>query len=289
MKKTEKLIQRTKEWHEARENRLTASNFSAAMGISTFKSRIRLWEDYLNISEKFTGNDATEWGSNNEKNAIYEYEKISGNRATETGFHVHNNYDWLGCSPDGLISNNGGLEVKCPYYSNVPHDRIPDYYMPQIQGCMEITDRDWWDYVSWTTSGIRIFRVHRSKDYWRWAFPLLKEFWDYVITGKKPKRLHRRPSFTGKIRIEDITDTPLSQRTIPPTRRAEIKPAKKELIRASTWGSKNKKKRKNEKLPDTKNNKPIEEGKTTGFSWLFWVFAISSAFWILVILLYATQ
>ncbi len=198
---TEKFKQRGKEWHAARETRLTSSNFAAAIGINKYKSRPKLWREYKKLEPKFEGNEATQWGVENESTAIQSYEKETGNKVGETGFHLHKKYDWLGGSPDGLIDLDGGIEVKCPYYAKTPHESVPDLYMPQVQGCLEITDRAWWDYVSWTPSGTTYFRVYRSKEYWDWALPLLEEFWSFVERNERPNNLRRRPIFRGSLKI----------------------------------------------------------------------------------------
>ena len=207
---TENLKQRSSEWYAARKNRLTASNFAAAMGINQYKSRAQLWREHKNLVPKFEGNEATQWGVMNEATAVALYENATGYQVVETGFHIHRTVDWLGCSPDGLIGANGGLEVKCPFYKMQPHEAIPDYYMPQIQGCLEVTGRDWWDYVSWTPWEATYFRVYRSESYLEWAIPLLEEFWSYILSDKKPQRLSSRPRFSGSVKIVKFEKNRLS-------------------------------------------------------------------------------
>lgn len=77
---------------------------------------------------------------------------------------MHGGNTWLGASPDGLLESDGLLgegssgilEVKCPYGKNkgpegaVPYDSVPFYYMPQVQGLMEILEREWLDFYVWT-------------------------------------------------------------------------------------------------------------------------------------------
>lgn len=58
-----------------------------------------------------------------------------------------------GCSPDSLIGDNGGLEIK----SALPHiqierlerNELPSEHRLQVQGCLWITGRAWWDFVSY--------------------------------------------------------------------------------------------------------------------------------------------
>jgi hypothetical protein len=52
-----------------------------------------------------------------------------------------------------LIGDKGGLEIKSPKSPRVHLERlidkqIPQEYIPQVQGCMWVTGRDWWDFVS---------------------------------------------------------------------------------------------------------------------------------------------
>ncbi|MDA0664245.1 MAG: YqaJ viral recombinase family protein [Proteobacteria bacterium] len=203
MHKTTELRQGTAEWLDARRNLLTGSNFSAAMGVNRYKSRAALWREYKNLVPSFTGNAATRWGQENEPHVIAGYEKARGCSVVRTGLHIHSSLDWMGCSPDGLIDGDGGIEIKCPYNHPFPHQAIPEYYMPQVQGFLEITQREWCDYVCWTPNGTTCFRVFRSQEYWNWAFPLLREFWLHVIEDRIPTRLERRPVFDGRLPVEE--------------------------------------------------------------------------------------
>jgi hypothetical protein len=59
---------------------------------------------------------------------------------------------YFGCSPDSLVGDDGGLELKCP----MPHTHVgylragtlPDEYKAQVHGCLWITGRTWWDFMS---------------------------------------------------------------------------------------------------------------------------------------------
>jgi hypothetical protein len=57
-----------------------------------------------------------------------------------------------GCSPDSLVSINGGLEIKCPlgttHVQYLLDNRLAVEYIPQVQGSLFVTGRDWWDFMS---------------------------------------------------------------------------------------------------------------------------------------------
>ena len=57
-----------------------------------------------------------------------------------------------GCSPDGLIGDDGLVEVKCPlghtHAETVITGTIPSDYVLQMQWQMACTGRRWCDYVS---------------------------------------------------------------------------------------------------------------------------------------------
>lgn len=74
-----------------------------------------------------------------------------------------------GCSPDALINDDGGLELKCPEPTN--HVRyllegvLPDDYAPQVHMSMYVTGRPWWRFMSYGGSGFPKFvlTVHRDE------------------------------------------------------------------------------------------------------------------------------
>lgn len=75
-----------------------------------------------------------------------------------------------GCSPDSLIGEDGGLEIKVA----LPHiqikrlqaDELPDEHRAQVQGCMWVCERKWWDFVSYCPKlPLLVVRVERDDDY----------------------------------------------------------------------------------------------------------------------------
>jgi hypothetical protein len=75
-----------------------------------------------------------------------------------------------GASPDGLVGDEGGIEIKCPLpHTHVSYLRagdVPSKYIPQIQGCLWITGREWWDFMSYHPAmEDLIVRVYRDEAY----------------------------------------------------------------------------------------------------------------------------
>ena len=172
------LQQRTPAWHSARAGKLTASNLAGLLGLSKFCSRSETYSRLLGDS-KFEGNVATQWGCDNEQNGINTYQTRTGNLVDPTGLWTHPSYMWLAGSPDGLIGEDGMIEVKCPFYKKEPHTEIPVYYYIQILTCLVITNRQWCDYVCWPPcKGTTMFRVYRDDT----LFDFLVPWWGQVYS-----------------------------------------------------------------------------------------------------------
>ncbi|OIV89684.1 hypothetical protein TanjilG_07563 [Lupinus angustifolius] len=192
------------EWFALRKDKLTTSTFSIALGFWKGSRRFELWHEKVFSTEvqnkEASRKKAMEWGVIKEATAIDQYKKITGNEVSSMAFAVHSNelFDWLGASPDGLLGSfpgGGILEVKCPYNKGKPEtgspwSTMPFYYMPQVQGQMEIVDCEWVDLYCWTPSGSTIFRVLRDRDYWNLIHGILREFWwENVIPAREALRL----------------------------------------------------------------------------------------------------
>lgn len=196
-------FQRTPEWHREREGKLTASAFGEAVGF--VGSRQRLFRR-LKGFEVFEGNPATQYGTEHEPIALAAYTARTGVQARLTGFHTHPEIEWLGGSPDALgeaVDQPSWLvEIKCPF-SQKPYDTVPQYYMAQVQGLLEITDLPRCDLVVWTPTLLRIFGISRSREYWLWLYPKLAEFWSYYLAEVEPAR-QTKEQFSGDLVVNCI-------------------------------------------------------------------------------------
>lgn len=177
------LQQGTPAWFNARKGKLTASKFGAAAGICPYTSRAKCLRLTMG-TEKWKGNlDACTWGTVNEKNAITDYMVRTGNVVKNKGFYTHPAYTWLGGSPDGLVGDRGIIEVKCPFVKKIPHAQIPPVYYCQMNGLMEILDKDWCDYVSWTPTEMKIYRVYRDRELFDFLSDRYSAFYAFMKRG----------------------------------------------------------------------------------------------------------
>lgn len=159
-------LQGTDEWHADRSGKVTASRFKDVMawgkpdkqgkrepqGARTTYMRELCFERLAKRSKHHASSKSMAWGHEQEQPSHDAYEMLTGNVITKSGFVLHPKYDWLGCSPDGLIGIDGGIESKNPY-SEAIHvktwlDGMPEEHMAQVQGCMFVMGRKWWDFIS---------------------------------------------------------------------------------------------------------------------------------------------
>lgn len=59
----------------------------------------------------------------------------------------------VGCSPDGLIGEDGGIEIKSPmletHIKYLLYGDIPPEYIAQVQTQLYVTGRKWWKFISY--------------------------------------------------------------------------------------------------------------------------------------------
>jgi len=148
------------EWLASRLGRPSASMFGKLITGSGKPSSSA--ESYINelIAERLTGrskpfytNEHMERGNALEPEAREAYEFITDYEVQETGFILDDSEEF-GCSPDGLVVDHSlGLEIKCPsdsvHVSYLRAGKVPAKYYQQVQGCMWITGRECWDFMSY--------------------------------------------------------------------------------------------------------------------------------------------
>jgi len=155
----ETATQRTEDWYAARIGKATASRFRDATAYLRSGDPAQAQRDYATelVVERLTGQRvqkyvtaAMQWGDH-EPEARAAYERMTRMHVEETGFICHDTL-LAGCSPDGLVDWDGLIEIKCPWNTANHIETLlrgmPDEHIPQIQGQLWITGREWCDFVS---------------------------------------------------------------------------------------------------------------------------------------------
>ena len=176
---TVNLEQGSQEWLLARCGKVTASRVADIMA-KTKSGYSASRGNYMAelVCERLTGvptdtfkSAAMEWGTAQEPHARAAYEAVGGVLVEEVGFVPHPSIPDAGASPDGLVKDNGLIEIKCPYTAThidtLLSGKVPDRYNTQMQWQMACTGRVWCDYVSYDPrmpENMRLFLTRVFRD-----------------------------------------------------------------------------------------------------------------------------
>ena len=153
------MEQRSEEWFQARLGKVTASRVADVLAkIKSGESASRRNYKIQLVSERLTGerqetyiNQAMQDGIDREVFARDKYVQQFG-EVEEIGFVKHPTLE-AGASPDGMVGEDGILEIKCPMGSThtetLMTQDVPSRYIPQIQFQLLCTGRKWCDFVSY--------------------------------------------------------------------------------------------------------------------------------------------
>lgn len=185
--------QRSPEWFASRAGRVTAS------AVAKVLTKIKAGEaaDRKNykaqvVVERLTGqpapsgyvNAAMQRGIELEAEARMEVEVRTGLLVVESGFWIADDL-MIGASPDGLIDDDGILEIKVPslatHMDYVRNGGLPAEYKPQVQFQLEVTARKWCQFVSYAPEfpehlQLHSVRVERDEDYIKTMMDEVKQF-----------------------------------------------------------------------------------------------------------------
>lgn len=166
------------EWFAARRGIPTASEFATVMASGRGGGESITRRKYLHqlVGERLTPPDTDEerWSNRyTERGHLLEpvarnlYALLHDVEPVQVGFMRRDDVR-AGASPDSLIGTDGGLEIKTRtkalQVELLLADRVPPEHIPQVQGNLWISMRDWWDFVSYSP-GLPLFvkRVHRDE------------------------------------------------------------------------------------------------------------------------------
>lgn len=165
------------EWIKARSGIPTASQFHRLITPKTLKASAQA-EGYRNeiLAERLLGcsmdDISSEWmerGQAMEESARSWYEWTREVDVERAGFCLRDDRT-AGCSPDGLVGEEGGLEIKVPsaavHVGYLLDGTLPDKYRCQVQGSLWVTGRAWWDFLSYNPSLPSVLiRVERDEEF----------------------------------------------------------------------------------------------------------------------------
>lgn len=164
--------QLTDGWKESRRGMITASRFGDVLAKPGTKRREQyiqelVWElmgvPDFDDDDKPWFRHGKEWEP--EARSMYEWE--TGREVQLVGSIRHPSLPFVSCSPDGLIGDTGGLEIKCrtslDAHLKVAEKGPDSAYRPQVQGSLWITGREFWDFTSYykaPASGRRLITIY---------------------------------------------------------------------------------------------------------------------------------
>ena len=185
------MEQRSEEWFQARLGKVTASRVADVLAkIKSGESASRRNYKIQLVSERLTGekqetyiNQAMQDGIDREFYARERYVQQFG-EVEEVGFVRHPTLE-AGASPDGMVGDDGIIEIKCPMGSThtetLMTQEVPSKYVPQIQFQLLVTGRKWCDFVSYNPmfpENLQVFvrRVFANKEYQQELEDEVKQF-----------------------------------------------------------------------------------------------------------------
>lgn len=170
------------EWLYSRCAHVTASRFcdviaTTQKGTPTAAHTQYMWDI---VSERLTGiptehyvTAAMQQGTDREPLARMRYEATTGCMVSEVGFLHHPTIEMLGGSPDGLVDDDGLIEIKSPLAKTHLQTMLSGecQHIPQIQGLLWLTGRKWAAFISFNPElanvGLDFYvqRIERDDEY----------------------------------------------------------------------------------------------------------------------------
>lgn len=137
------------------------------------------------VGEKEEGytNGAMQRGIELEPEARALFQLVTGLEAKEAGICYKDEKKAFSCSPDGLVGDGAGLEIKCPslavHVEYLLGNKLPTAYFQQVQGSLYITGLERWHFFSYYP-GMPPFHIVVERDE-IWIGKLAKALDDFVV------------------------------------------------------------------------------------------------------------
>lgn len=196
--------QGTMEWALGRLGIPTASQFDRILTPKTRKASAGVHSYRAELLAEWLMGQPLDWGTSAwmergtelEDEARRWYEMDRGVDVAQVGVALRDD-GMVGGSPDGLVGEDGGLEIKCP--AAVQHvkyllgvDELA--HVGQVQGYLYLTGRQWWDVLSYNPELPAVVRrVERDEDYLEALVPLLDALVAQVLEDRAAWESYRVP------------------------------------------------------------------------------------------------
>ena len=166
--------QNSPEWFKAKAGIPSASNFDCIITTDGKPSKQRTKYLYRLAGEHITEKVEETYqnammirGQELEEEARKLYQILTDESVKKVGFCVTDKKPIYGASPDSLVGDKGGLEIKCPiistHVSYLLGGVLPNDYFQQIQGNLLVTGREWWIFESYYP-GMKPFIIKMERD-----------------------------------------------------------------------------------------------------------------------------
>lgn len=183
------VIQGSEKWFALRRKYITSTDAAVINGTSPWKTRLVLFQEKLELSEKTFENDAMREGRVLEGEARDWYNRMH-NTHFEPCCIMNKKYPWMFTSLDGYDKNTGEvLEIKCgkATYDKISKGSMSPDYIDQAQHHICVSDQSRCHYVAYRPDKTPIdFFVKRDQSHIDLLLPLEKEFYDDLIKRKAP-------------------------------------------------------------------------------------------------------
>lgn len=133
-----------------RTGRVTASRVASILGLSRYRSATdtmrEMVRQHYGLDPEWNGNYITRMGQELEPRIRAAYTRQTGRPIALAPFIVHPTIDWLGATPDGMVDDDGLVELKLIGRQYVHYSQRPDYEV-QCRLQLAVTRRKWCDLV----------------------------------------------------------------------------------------------------------------------------------------------
>ena len=209
------IKQRTEEWYNERKKIITATDVATILECNPYMKKSELLQNKI-TNKEIIENDIIKWGIDYEDIVIKFYNELKNKQIDEIGLIIHNDYKWLGASPDGIINNNKLIEIKCVWTRNITNE-IPLIYWIQVQIQLEvcnikdaelieclITEYTYEEYKDdiesiykgynekkqkyWKIEKYKVHKIIRNKEWFNSVKNKLYKFWEEINRNKDNKR-----------------------------------------------------------------------------------------------------